>query len=99
VQGPDTAAGISLPRNHNVHRSSGLTSREAEDEKNGTLVLQGAILNPGEFWSVALFFLKFIPRIVDEFEENPIDIFRMNEGKLATSKRSQSTNELVTFCL
>jgi hypothetical protein len=99
VQRPDTAAGFSLPRNHNVHQTAGFTSGEAEDEKNGTLVFQGPILNPEDLWSVVLFFLKFIPRIVDEFEENPIDIFRMNEGKLAASKRSQSTNELVTFCL
>jgi hypothetical protein len=37
----------------------------SQDEKMAPWLFQGAILNPEETWKVALFFLKFIPWIID----------------------------------
>ena len=60
---------------------------------------QGAIFYSEEIREVTLFFLKFIPRIIDEFEEHTVHHFRMDKSKFATSKRSQSTDERITFGL
>jgi hypothetical protein len=60
---------------------------------------QGAIFYSEEIREVTLFFLKFIPGIIDEFKENPIHHFRMDKSEFTTSKRSQSTDKGVTFGL
>src|SRR4030042_1954688 len=54
-------------------------------------------LNPKEICEVTLFFLKFIPWIIDEFEEHSVHHFWMNKGEFATPKWSQSTNEGIAF--
>ena len=60
---------------------------------------QSAILNPEETWKVALFFLKFIPWIVDEFQEYTVDVFGVDKSEFAAPEWPQSADELVTFRL